>query len=163
MNCSLAEDFTKTPSLLYQNYLREFWCTVMASDLNPPIDSSKARPYREFIIKFTVKNGQNPLTLDYKTFCESTGLDYNNDQYVDHPSTEVLKIDMSKIATNAALVQKTTILKISFPVAWRILLTFVVQATVTPPSENVPTKDSDKTQSVSSGQTTHPQDTEGST
>ncbi|GJV33469.1 hypothetical protein Tco_1393869 [Tanacetum coccineum] len=106
---------------------REFWCTVMASDLNPPIDSSKARPYREFIIKFTVKNGQNPLTLDYKTFCESTGLDYNNGQYVDHPSTKVVKAELAKIATNEALVQKTPVLKTSFPVAWRILLTFVVQ------------------------------------
>ncbi|GKD28237.1 hypothetical protein Tco_1239015 [Tanacetum coccineum] len=127
MNCSLAEDFTKTPSPLYQNYLREFWCTVMASDLNPPIDSSKARPYREFIIKFTIKNGQNPLNLDYKTFCESTGLDYNNGQYVDHPSTKVVKAELAKIATNEALVQKTLVLKTSFPVAWRILLTFVVQ------------------------------------
>ncbi|GKA12381.1 hypothetical protein Tco_0691927 [Tanacetum coccineum] len=34
-----------------------------------------------------------------------------------------------------------------------------LQATVTPPSENVPTEDSDKTQSVFSGQTAHPQDT----
>ncbi|GJX66457.1 retrovirus-related pol polyprotein from transposon TNT 1-94 [Tanacetum coccineum] len=54
----------------------------------PPIDDSKARPLKEFIIKFTVKNGQRPLNLDYKTFCESTGLDYNNSQYVNHPFTK---------------------------------------------------------------------------
>ncbi|GJX02502.1 hypothetical protein Tco_0186415 [Tanacetum coccineum] len=34
---------------------------------------------------------------------------------------------LAKIATNEALVQKTPVLKTSFPVAWRILLTFVVQ------------------------------------
>ncbi|GKD00619.1 hypothetical protein Tco_1170893 [Tanacetum coccineum] len=43
-----------------------------------------------FIIKFTVKSDQTPLTLDYKTLCETKGLDYNSGQYVDHPSTEVL-------------------------------------------------------------------------
>ncbi|GJW54401.1 hypothetical protein Tco_0098486 [Tanacetum coccineum] len=38
-----------------------------------------------------------------------------------------------------------------------------LEATETPPTEDVPTEDSDKTQSVSSGQTTHPQDTKGNT
>ncbi|GJR08522.1 retrovirus-related pol polyprotein from transposon TNT 1-94 [Tanacetum coccineum] len=75
---------------------------------NPPIDSFKAHPLKEFIIKFTVRNSQKPLNLDYKTFCESTGLDYNNDQHVDHPSTEVVKDELAKIATNKALVQKTS-------------------------------------------------------
>ncbi|GKE91387.1 hypothetical protein Tco_1572482 [Tanacetum coccineum] len=32
----------------------------------------------------------------------------------------------------------------------------IVQTTITPPSEKVPTEDSDKTQSVSSGQIAHP-------
>nr|GEV11846.1 uncharacterized mitochondrial protein AtMg00810-like [Tanacetum cinerariifolium] len=41
--------------------------------------------------------------------------------------------------------------------------TSLVQTTTTPPKEKVPTKDYDKTQSVSSGQSTHPQDTEGNT
>ncbi|GJX78324.1 hypothetical protein Tco_0325135 [Tanacetum coccineum] len=126
MNCSLVEAFTKTPAVLYQNYLREFWCIIVASDPNLSIDSAEARPLKEFIIKFTVKNGQKSLTLDYKTFCESTGLDYNNGQYVDHPSTEVVKAKLAKIETNEALVQKTLILKTSFLVAWRILLTFVI-------------------------------------
>nr|GEU49439.1 retrovirus-related Pol polyprotein from transposon TNT 1-94 [Tanacetum cinerariifolium] len=86
-----------------------------------PIDSSEARPLKEFIIKFIAKNGQKPLTLNYKAFCESTGLDY------DHPYTEVVKAEHSKIATNEALVQKTPVLKTSFLMIWRILLTFFVQ------------------------------------
>ncbi|GJU78330.1 hypothetical protein Tco_1275400 [Tanacetum coccineum] len=52
------------------------------------------------------------------------GLDYN---YVAHPSLEVVKHKLSKIAINEALVQKTPMIKSSFPVAWRILLTFVIQ------------------------------------
>ncbi|GKA99589.1 hypothetical protein Tco_0827583, partial [Tanacetum coccineum] len=71
---------------------REFWCTAVVSDPNPPIDDSEARPLKEFIIKFTVKNGQRPLTLNYKTFCEATGLDYSSGQYVNHHSTEVIKV-----------------------------------------------------------------------
>ncbi|GJW23915.1 hypothetical protein Tco_0037726 [Tanacetum coccineum] len=78
MNSSLADAFTKTPLVLYQNYLKEFWCTAVASDPNPPINDSEARPLKDFIIKFTVNNGLRPLTSDYKTFCEATGLDYNN-------------------------------------------------------------------------------------
>ncbi|GJU78554.1 hypothetical protein Tco_1275624 [Tanacetum coccineum] len=90
MNYPLDEAYTKTPSILYQNYLGEFWCTVVAADPNPPIDSSKARPLKEFIIKFTVMNGQRPLTLDYKTFCESTRLDYNKGNNVDIPLLRIL-------------------------------------------------------------------------
>ncbi|GJW91146.1 hypothetical protein Tco_0168699 [Tanacetum coccineum] len=127
MNFPLDEAYTKTPSILYQNYLGEFWCTVVAADPKPPIDSSKARPLKEFIIKFTVMNSQRPLTLDYKTLCESTRLNYNKGNYVAHPSTEVVKAELAKIATNEALVQKISVLKTSFPMAWRILLTFVVQ------------------------------------
>ncbi|GJU21821.1 retrovirus-related pol polyprotein from transposon TNT 1-94, partial [Tanacetum coccineum] len=93
----------------------------------------------EFLINFTVKNDKKPLTLDYKTFCESIRLDYNNGQYVDHPSTEVVKAKLAKIATNEALVRKTLVLKTSFPVAWRIM------ASIKPPSEKVPTEDFDKT------------------
>ncbi|GJS57198.1 reverse transcriptase domain-containing protein [Tanacetum coccineum] len=52
MNFSPAKAFTKTPSVLYLNFLREFWFSAVASDLNPPIDNSKARPLKEFIIKF---------------------------------------------------------------------------------------------------------------
>nr|GEY70005.1 hypothetical protein [Tanacetum cinerariifolium] len=48
--------FSKTPSLLYQNYLREFWCTTEVVDPNPPINDSKAHPYKELSIKFNVNN-----------------------------------------------------------------------------------------------------------
>ncbi|GJX08079.1 hypothetical protein Tco_0196011 [Tanacetum coccineum] len=38
MNCPLDEDFTKIPSVVYQNLLREFWCTAIATHPNPPTD-----------------------------------------------------------------------------------------------------------------------------
>ncbi|GJZ25255.1 hypothetical protein Tco_0562714 [Tanacetum coccineum] len=57
INCPLAEAITKSPSLVYQNLLREFWCTATAYDPNPPINDSEARPLKEYIIKFSVKNG----------------------------------------------------------------------------------------------------------
>ncbi|GJT24961.1 hypothetical protein Tco_0894898 [Tanacetum coccineum] len=81
----------KTPSVLYHNYLREFWYTAVVEDLNPLTNDFKARPLKEFIIKFTMKNGQTLLTLDYKTFCETTRLDYNKGDYVAHPFLEVVK------------------------------------------------------------------------
>ncbi|GJW30389.1 hypothetical protein Tco_0047264 [Tanacetum coccineum] len=127
MKCPLAEAFTKTPSVLYQNFLRELWCTAVGSDPNPPADYFEARPLKEFIIKFTLMNGKKPLTLEFKTFCESTGLDYKQCKYVAHPSPKVVKVELAKIATSEALVQTTPVLKTLFPVAWRILLTFVVQ------------------------------------
>ncbi|GKB70198.1 hypothetical protein Tco_0931610 [Tanacetum coccineum] len=64
---------------------------------NPPIDSSEACPLNEFIIKFTVKNGKNPSTIDYKTFCKSTGLDYNKRNYVAYPSLEVVKAELDRL------------------------------------------------------------------
>ncbi|GJW32950.1 retrovirus-related pol polyprotein from transposon TNT 1-94 [Tanacetum coccineum] len=106
---------------------REFWCIAVVEDPKPPEDDSKVRPLKEFIIKFTVMNGKKPLTLDYKTFCESTRLDYNKGNYVSHPSLKAVKAKLAKVATNEALIQKNHVLKTSFPVAWRILLTFVVQ------------------------------------
>ncbi|GKF37882.1 hypothetical protein Tco_0114640, partial [Tanacetum coccineum] len=66
------------------------WCTVVVEDPNPPADEFEVCPLKEFLIKINVKNGQKPLTLDYKTVCETTRLDYNNGLYVDHPYTEVL-------------------------------------------------------------------------
>ncbi|GKC04033.1 retrovirus-related pol polyprotein from transposon TNT 1-94, partial [Tanacetum coccineum] len=44
-----------------------------------------------------------PLNLDYKTFCETTGLDCNKGDYFAHPSPEVVKAKLTKIATNEAL------------------------------------------------------------
>ncbi|GKD65323.1 hypothetical protein Tco_1307431, partial [Tanacetum coccineum] len=88
MNCSLAKAFTKTPSVVYQNLLREFWCTAIAYDPNPPTDDSEVCPLKEYLIMFLMMNGKKPLTLGIKTFTESTRLDYENDTYVSHPSTK---------------------------------------------------------------------------
>ncbi|GKD70210.1 retrovirus-related pol polyprotein from transposon TNT 1-94 [Tanacetum coccineum] len=98
----------------------------LASFPNSPADNSVARPLKEFIIKVSVINGKNPLTLYFKTFCEATGLDYNQGTFVAHPYLEVVKAKLAKIAINKALVQKTLVNKSSFPMAWRILFTFVV-------------------------------------
>ncbi|GJX35059.1 hypothetical protein Tco_0246616 [Tanacetum coccineum] len=72
-------------------------------------------------------NRKKPLTLDFKTFTTSTSLDYNNGAYVDHPSPEVVKAELAKIVTNPSYLDKTPVLKNSFPMAWRILFTFVIQ------------------------------------
>ncbi|GJR40367.1 hypothetical protein Tco_1216051 [Tanacetum coccineum] len=72
-------------------------------------------------------NGKNPLTLDFNTFTTSIGLDYNNGAYVAHPSLEVVKAELARIVTNPSYLDKTQVLKNPFPVAWRILLTFVIQ------------------------------------
>ncbi|GJU45167.1 hypothetical protein Tco_1202433 [Tanacetum coccineum] len=58
--------------------------TAVTYDPFPPADETKQRPLREFLIKFSVLNEQRPLTLDFKTFSSSTGLDYNNGKYVAH-------------------------------------------------------------------------------
>nr|GEU42036.1 protein kinase-like domain, concanavalin A-like lectin/glucanase domain protein [Tanacetum cinerariifolium] len=82
-------------------------CTAVVKDPNLPIDDFEVRPLKEYIIKFTVMSGKMPLDLDYKTFCASTGLDYNNDNYVAHPSPEVVKDELEKITINEELVDKT--------------------------------------------------------
>ncbi|GKC61234.1 hypothetical protein Tco_1088832, partial [Tanacetum coccineum] len=66
----------------------------------PSTDEPKKYPLREFLIKFLVLNGQRQLTLDFKTFCATTGLDYNNGKYVAHPTLEVVKKELEKIAIN---------------------------------------------------------------
>ena len=126
-NCPLKTAFTKCPSVVYQNYLREFWATAVVQDPNPSTDENTPRPLREFVIKFTVQNGQTPLTLDFATFTSSTGLDYNKGKYVSHPSPEEVKAELAKIVLNPSYLDKTPVLKNSFPMAWRILITFVVQ------------------------------------
>ncbi|GKA67396.1 hypothetical protein Tco_0767204 [Tanacetum coccineum] len=130
MNCPLVEAFTKTPSELYQNFLRKFWCTAIAYDPDPPTDNSEARPLKEYKIKFIMMNGKKPLTLDFKTFVESTGLDYNQGTYVSHPSPEAVKVELAKITTEEVLINRTPVLKMAFSVAWRILFTFVIQTRV---------------------------------
>ncbi|GJR72459.1 hypothetical protein Tco_0084824 [Tanacetum coccineum] len=89
-NCPLYQAFTNCPSVVYQNFLREFWCTAIAYDPFPSTDEPEKCPFKEFLIKFLVSNGQRTLTLDFKTFCSITSLDYNNGKYVDHPTPEVL-------------------------------------------------------------------------
>ncbi|GJZ79256.1 hypothetical protein Tco_0644093, partial [Tanacetum coccineum] len=111
-----------TPSLS----LWEFWCTTIAYDPNPPSDDFEARPLKEYKIKFTVMNGKKPLTLNYKTFIKTIGLDYIKGTYVSHPSPEAMKAKLAKIATKEVMVNRTPVLKIAFPVAWRILFTFEI-------------------------------------
>ncbi|GKE81442.1 hypothetical protein Tco_1551442, partial [Tanacetum coccineum] len=61
-----------------------------AFNLFPSTNEPEKRPLKELLIKFSVLNGQRPLTLDFSTLCSSTGLNYNNGKYVDHPTPEVL-------------------------------------------------------------------------
>ncbi|GJY82791.1 hypothetical protein Tco_0496167 [Tanacetum coccineum] len=117
LNCPLKKAFTNCPSAVYQNFLREFWSTVVAYYPFPSTNETEQRPLREFLIKFLVLNGQRPLTLDFNTFCSSTGLDYNNGKYVAHPTPEAVKKELGKIAINPSYLDKTLVLKNSFPVA----------------------------------------------
>ncbi|GKB92750.1 retrovirus-related pol polyprotein from transposon TNT 1-94 [Tanacetum coccineum] len=54
---STSVAFTKTPTVVYQNYLRELWCTVVVDLPKPTSDDSELRPLKESTIKFTVKTG----------------------------------------------------------------------------------------------------------
>ncbi|GKB41292.1 hypothetical protein Tco_0886234 [Tanacetum coccineum] len=63
---------------------------VVSYDPFPSTDETEQRPLREFLIKFSILNGQRPLILDFNTFCSSTGLDYNNGIYVAHPTPEAV-------------------------------------------------------------------------
>ncbi|GKE91498.1 hypothetical protein Tco_1572593, partial [Tanacetum coccineum] len=103
------------------------WCTAIAYDPNPPTDDSEVRPLKEYLIKFSMMNGKDPLTLDFKTFTKSTGLDYAKGKYVSYPSFKEVKSELAKIVDNPILLDRTHVLKTAFPVAWRILYTFVVQ------------------------------------
>nr|GEU43458.1 hypothetical protein [Tanacetum cinerariifolium] len=163
---------------LDQQYGREFWSTAIAFDPFPSIDEPKKRPLKEFLIKFLVLNGQRTLTLDFNTFCSSTDLNYNNGKYVDHPKPEVVKKELGKITINPSYLDKTPVLKNSFPVAWRILFNFMIQGpeasgalskknkrpnSKKPPTETKvtspnPTKGSEQSHSVSSGTLPDPQD-----
>nr|GEU82055.1 copia protein [Tanacetum cinerariifolium] len=111
MNCPLKTAFTKCPSVFYKNFLMEFWCTVIAYDPNPPVDETKSLPLKEYLIRFLVMNVKKPLTLDFKTFTTSTGLDYNNGAYIAHPSPEVVKAELAKIVTNPSYLDKNPCLE----------------------------------------------------
>ncbi|GKD52262.1 hypothetical protein Tco_1281238, partial [Tanacetum coccineum] len=114
-------------NVIFRPTMWEFWSTVVAYDPFPSTDEIEQRPLKEFLIKFSVLNGQRPLTIDFNTFCSSTGLDYNKVKYVAHLTPEVVKKELGKITINPSYLDKTLILKNSFPVAWRILFTFVIQ------------------------------------
>ncbi|GJX31628.1 retrovirus-related pol polyprotein from transposon TNT 1-94 [Tanacetum coccineum] len=106
---------------------RSFGALLLPLTLFPSTDEPEKCPLKEFLIKFSTLNGQRPLTLNFYTFCSSTGLDYNNGKYVAHPAPEVVKKELGKIAINPSYLDKTLVLKNSFLVAWRILFTFVIQ------------------------------------
>ncbi|GJT17411.1 hypothetical protein Tco_0876117 [Tanacetum coccineum] len=127
LNCPLKKAFTNCPSVVYQNFLREFWSTVVAYDPFSSIDETEQRPLREFLIKFSILNGQRPLNLNFNTFCSSTGLDYNNGKYVAHPTPKAVKKELGKISINPSYLDKILVLKNSFPLALKILFTFVIQ------------------------------------
>ncbi|GJW44024.1 hypothetical protein Tco_0072823 [Tanacetum coccineum] len=110
LNYPLRKAFTNCPSMVNQNLLKEFWSTVVAYDPFPSTNETKQRPLREFLIKFLVFNGQRPLTLDFNTFCSSTGLDYNNCKYVEHPTPEAVKKELDKISINLNYLDKTLVL-----------------------------------------------------
>nr|GEU61614.1 hypothetical protein [Tanacetum cinerariifolium] len=97
LNFPLNKAFTNCPSVVYQNFLREFWSTPVAYDPFPSTDETEQHPLREFLIKFLVLNGKRPLTLDFNTFCLLTGLDYNNGKYVAHPTPKAVKKELGKI------------------------------------------------------------------
>ncbi|GJV60602.1 hypothetical protein Tco_1466702 [Tanacetum coccineum] len=53
-NCPLYNAFTNCPLVVYQNFLREFWSTVVSLDPFPLTDEPEKRPLKEFLIKFLV-------------------------------------------------------------------------------------------------------------
>ncbi|GJT47014.1 hypothetical protein Tco_0955729 [Tanacetum coccineum] len=55
LNCPLKNTFTNCPSVVYQNFLREFWSTAVAYDPFPSTDETEQRPLREFLIKAVKK------------------------------------------------------------------------------------------------------------
>ncbi|GJR86498.1 hypothetical protein Tco_0210509 [Tanacetum coccineum] len=135
-NYFLNVAFTKTPSVVYQNYLREFWCTVVVDLLKPPTYDSEPRPLIESLIRFIVKNGKTSLFFNFQTFVQTTRLDYNNGNYVALPSTEVMKAELLKLGLHnernveesaSVLVNKTLLSKTWFPIVWRNMTTFVIQ------------------------------------
>ncbi|GJY37529.1 hypothetical protein Tco_0422907 [Tanacetum coccineum] len=104
-----------------------------SSALTDPEDQAKLRdgdtsymwnPFHHTIAHTLIM--EKSLALDFKTFVASTGLDYNQGTYVDHPSPKVVKAELAKISTTEALVQKNPVLKTTFLVAWRIMFTFVI-------------------------------------
>ncbi|GJX15304.1 hypothetical protein Tco_0207062 [Tanacetum coccineum] len=118
----LADIFTKPLDETTFTRLKaeEFWSTAVAYDPSPPIDETEQRPLRVYLIKFSVLNGQRHLTLDFNTFCSSTGLDYKNGKCVGHPESDVVKKESRKIDINPTYLDKTPVQNNSFPVATEV-------------------------------------------
>ncbi|GJS66864.1 hypothetical protein Tco_0681428 [Tanacetum coccineum] len=111
-------------SLAEAEYIATAGCCLMA------MSSAEAEYVATAGCCFLVLNGQRPLTLDFNTFCSSTGLDYNNGKYMAHPTPKTVKKELGKIAINPSYLDKTPFLKNSFPMAWRIMFTFVIQVDI---------------------------------
>ncbi|GJU21641.1 retrovirus-related pol polyprotein from transposon TNT 1-94 [Tanacetum coccineum] len=116
------EAFTKNTVVIYHNYLMEIWCTAQFKLAKPPRDS---------LIKFTVKNCKTPLSFNFRTFVKTIRLDYNKGVYVDQPQTKVMKDELLRLGLRneknepeeaSVLVNKTPPLKTWFPVVWRLLM-----------------------------------------
>ncbi|GJS65385.1 retrovirus-related pol polyprotein from transposon TNT 1-94 [Tanacetum coccineum] len=133
LNDKLKEEvYVKQPSGFKSSEFFDFVCK-----LNKAIYGLKQAPkaWHETLSTFLFQNkfiegGVNNTLFIYRSKGDVLlvqVLDYNNGQYVDHPSTKEVKAELAKIAINEALVQKNPILKTSFPIAWRNLLTFVIQ------------------------------------
>nr|GFA12616.1 hypothetical protein [Tanacetum cinerariifolium] len=52
-------------------------------------------------------NGRKSLTLNFKTFCEATGLDYNQGTYVSYPFPKSVKAELGRITTDEVLINRT--------------------------------------------------------
>ncbi|GJS42948.1 hypothetical protein Tco_0567991 [Tanacetum coccineum] len=167
MNCPLAKAFTKTHSVVYQNFLKVFWCTAIAYDPNLPINDSKAHPLNEYLIKFSVMNNKKPLILDFKTFVESTGLYYAKCTYVSYPSPKAVKmiayclitgtkVDIGEIIYSDLVTKLTRAL--SKKRQKHKSKKTPTKTQVTPPTG--PTEGSEQSHSVSSNNVPNPQDPE---
>ncbi|GJU19470.1 hypothetical protein Tco_1152812 [Tanacetum coccineum] len=168
---------------------KEFWCIIVLDHPTPPTEDFEARPLKESNIKFTVKNGKTPLILDYKTFCQTTGLEYNNVNYVSHPSTKEVKVELANISAHEVLVsplpasekkEKKKLLTVTKPKpksqgpkASRALhkkgknaktkQTTLIQTSLKLTQPKELSEATDTSQSVSSGHVPSPQDTESIT
>lgn len=125
-NCFLTTAFTKTPSVIYHDLLREFWCTFVVE---------KPDVTKDAIIKFSVLNGKKTLSLNYKTFIKATGLDFSETFETQPKADEVTALllelgphDKQHLdMTPGALLAKAPIIKTWFPALWSILMSFVIQ------------------------------------
>ncbi|GKC45589.1 retrovirus-related pol polyprotein from transposon TNT 1-94 [Tanacetum coccineum] len=59
---SAEAEYVAAAGLVYQNFLREFWSTVIAFDLFPSTDEPKKCPLKEFLIKFATLNRFSAVT-----------------------------------------------------------------------------------------------------